>query len=168
MDYRRNTYSLWSSRAIPFVGTLSVVERAQIANWFEKWVSGNKKLRIKWLGLLPIAHAHTLFITYRMTKDPDFKGAPESEVRQKAWEAQLTGTPTILKEIDVDKECLEVLEEEMFERTERTGVSGNWQWGLDAGHHQDGWDPTFGVPETWDDKKRKGSESEREVRQKPT
>ena len=53
----------------------------------------------------------------------------------------------------------------MFERTERTGVSGNWQWGLDAGHHQDGWDPTFGVPVTWDDTKREGSESEREVRQ---
>ena len=49
---------------VPFVGTLSVVERAQIANWFETWVSRNKQLRIKWLGLLPIAHAHTLFIAY--------------------------------------------------------------------------------------------------------
>jgi hypothetical protein len=102
-----------------------------------------------------------------MTKDPDFKDAPESEVRQKAWEAQLTGKPKILKEIDVDKECLEVLEEELFERTERTGVSGNRQWGLDVGHHQDGWDPTFGVPKTWDEKNREGSESECEVRHKP-
>jgi len=91
---------------VPFVGTLSVVERAQIANWFETWVSRNEQLHTKWLGLLPIAHVHTLFITYRMTKDPDFNGHPESEVRQKAWEAQLTGTPTILKEIDIDKECL--------------------------------------------------------------
>jgi len=101
-----------------------------------------------------------------MTKDPDFNGHPESEVRQKAWEAQLTGTPTILKEIDVDKECLEGLEEEMFEKTKQTGVSGNWQWGLDSGHHQDVWDPTFGIPETWNEKKREGSESEHEVRQK--
>ena len=62
-----------------------------------------------------------------MTKDPDFNGHPESEVSQKAWEAQLTGTPTTLKEIDIDKECLEGLEEEMFEKTKRTGVSGNWQ-----------------------------------------
>jgi hypothetical protein len=112
-----------------------VVERAQIANWFEKWISRNKQLRKKWLGLLPIALAYTLFIAYRMAKDPDFKGATESEVRQKAWEAQLSGTPTILKEIDVDKECLEVSEEEMFESTEWTGVSGNRQWGLDVGHH---------------------------------
>ena len=29
-------------------------------------------------------------------------------------------------------------------------------------------DPMFGVPETWDEKKREGSESECEVRQKPT
>ena len=49
-----------------------------------------------------------------MAKDPDVKGVTESKVHQKAWEAQLTGTPTILKEIDVDKECLEVLEEDMF------------------------------------------------------
>jgi len=126
-----------------------------------------EQLRVKWLSLLPIAHAHTLFITYQMTKDADFKGVPESEIHQKAWEAQLTGMPTILREINVNKECLEVLEEEMFMRTERTWSSGNWQWGLDMGHHQDGWDPTFGVPETWDEKKREGGESEHEVRQKP-
>jgi len=151
---------------IPHVGTLSVVERAQIANWFERSVSLKKELRIKWMGLLPIAHAHTLFIAYRMAKDPTFKAIPESEILRKAWEVQLTGSTTILKEIDVDKECLESLEEEMFERTERTGISGNWQWGLDVGHHQDGWDPSFGVPENWDEKKRMGSESEREVRPK--
>jgi hypothetical protein len=72
-----------------------------------------------------------------------------------------------LKEIDVDRECLEALEEEMFERSEHTGVSENQQWGLDVGHHQDGWDPVFFVTETWDEKKREGSESECEVRQKP-
>jgi hypothetical protein len=142
---RSNTESAWvSSSAITL--TLSVVERAQIANWFERSVSLKKELRIKWMGLLPIAHAHTLFIAYRMAKDPTFKAIPESEILRKAWEIQLTGSTTILKEIDVDKECLESLEEEMFERTERTGISGNWQWGLDVGHHQDGWDPSFGVP----------------------
>ena len=58
---------------IPHVGTLSIVERAQIANWFEAHVSQNKKVWIAWLGFLLIAHAHTLFITYRMTKNPTFK-----------------------------------------------------------------------------------------------
>jgi len=118
------------------------------------------------MGLLPIAHAHTLFIAYRMVKDPTFKATPESEILRKAWEVQLTGSTAILKEIDVDKKCLESLEEEMFERTEQTGISGNWQWGVDVGHHQDGWDPSFGVLENWDKKKRMRSESECEVRLK--
>ena len=99
-----------------------------------------------------------------MTKNPTFKTYNESEILQKAWEAQLTSVPSILKEVDVDKECLASLEEEMFERTDRTGISGNGQWGLDAGHHQGGWDPSFGVPASWDGKEQVGSESEREVR----
>lgn len=88
------------------------------------------------------------------------------EIIQKAWEVQLTSVPSILREIDVDKDCLASLEEEMFEKTDRTGVSGNGQWGLDVGHHQGGWDPSFGVPASWEGnlKARMGSESEREVR----
>jgi len=99
-----------------------------------------------------------------MTKNPTFKAYSEPEILQKAWEAQLTSVPSILKEVDVDQECLASLEEEMFENTDRTGVSGNWQWGLDRGHHQGGWDPSFGVPASWNGKVRAGSESEREVR----
>ena len=152
---------------IPHVGTLSIIERAQIANWIEAHISQNKKVRITWLGFLPIAHAHTLFIAYRLTKDPKFKTQNELDILQKAWEAQLTSVPTILKEVDVDWECLASLEEEMFENTDQTGPSGNWQWGLDAGYHQGGWDPSFGVPASWDGKERVGDESEREVRSWP-
>ena len=91
----------------------------------------------------------------------------EMEILEKAWEVQITSVPSILREVDVDKECLARLEEEMFEKTDRTGVSGNGQWGLDVGHHQEGWDPSFGVPACWDvsGTVRVGSESEREVRQ---
>jgi hypothetical protein len=117
-----------------------------------------------WLGFLPIAHAHTVFIAYRMNKDPTFKTQDELDILRKAWEAQLTSVPTILKEADVDRECLASLEEEMFENTDRTGPSGNWQWGLDAGYHQGDWDPSFGVPASRDGKERVGDESEREVR----
>ena len=87
----------------------------------------------------------------------------DTDMLQKAWVAQLTGVPSILGEVDVDKDCLERLEEEMFERTDRTGLSGNWQWGLDAGHHQDGWDPSFGVLNSWEGKTREGSDTELEV-----
>jgi hypothetical protein len=38
----------------------SIIERAQIANWFEARVSRNKKVRMAWLGFLQIAHAHTI------------------------------------------------------------------------------------------------------------
>ena len=99
-----------------------------------------------------------------MTKDPTFKTQNKLNILQKAWEAQLTSVPTILKEADVDRECLASLEEEMFENTERTGPSGNGQWGMDAGYHQGGWDPSFGVPASLDRKQQVGDESEREVR----
>jgi hypothetical protein len=148
-----------STSIVHHVGTLSVIERAQIANWFETHVSRGQDVRDFWLGRLPIAHAHTLFIAYRMTKDPAFEALTWTDTLQKAWIAQLTGVPSILAEVDIDRECLEQLEEEMFERTHRTGPSGNFQWGLDAGH-QDGWDPYFGVPNTWEGKIREGIDNE--------
>ena len=153
----------FSTAIVHHVGTLSVVERAQIANWFEIHIGREQDVRALWLGRLPIAHAHTLFIAYRMTKDPVFKHLTWTDVLQKAWVAQLTGTPSILGEVDVDRECLEQLEEEMFERTDRTGPSGNFQWGLDAGHHQDGWYPYSGVPINWEGKIREGSDTELEA-----
>ena len=99
-----------------------------------------------------------------MSKNPAFKTYSKEEILHKAWAMQLTSVPTILKEIDVEQECLESLEEEMFKNTEWTGVSENFQWGLDAGHHQGGWDTLFGVWPSWDGKKRAGSESEWEVK----
>ena len=98
-----------------------------------------------------------------MSKDPACKGLTNLDICKKAWVVRLTSVPSILGEVDVDKECLERLEEEIFKRTDQTGPSGNWQWGLDAGHHQDGWDPAFGVPKTWEGKTREGSDTELEV-----
>jgi len=49
---------------IPYVGTLSVIERAQIANWFETHVSLKKEARVLWMTRLPFAHAHTIFIAF--------------------------------------------------------------------------------------------------------
>ncbi|KAF9529533.1 hypothetical protein CPB83DRAFT_834956 [Crepidotus variabilis] len=53
-------------------------------------------------------------------------------------------------EVDVEKESLELLEEQMFEMSKQAGVAGNRQWGLDAGSHQDDWNPYGGLPEHWD------------------
>jgi hypothetical protein len=152
-----------STSVIHHVGTLSVIERAQIANWFDAHIGREQEVRTLWLGRLPSAHAHTLFIAYRMTKDSAFEAFTWTDILQKAWAAQLTGVPSILGEVDVDRECLEQLEEEMFERTLRTGTSGNYQWGLDAGHHQDGWNPYSGVPVTREGKIQEGNDTEIEV-----
>jgi hypothetical protein len=64
-------------------------------------------------------------------------------------------------DVDVDKECLEVLEEEMFEKSARAGIAGHYQWGLDVGDHHY-WYPYSGAWK-WDHRDREGSESELEV-----
>ncbi|KAG1765239.1 hypothetical protein EDD22DRAFT_755237, partial [Suillus occidentalis] len=50
---------------------------------------------------------------------------------------------------DVDLECLSVFEQRLFEKSAQSGSAGNYQWGLDAGNHQDGWDPYAGLPSYW-------------------
>jgi len=92
---------------IPYVGALSVSERAQIANWFETHISLTKDTRVLWLGRLPIAHAHTVFIAFRIHQDPHYKTLTTSELFSKAWEVQLTGALMILSSIDVDAEYME-------------------------------------------------------------
>ena len=47
-------------------GNLSMSDRAGIANWFETHVALRKNRRIHWLGLLPLAHALTLFIASQL------------------------------------------------------------------------------------------------------
>ena len=66
--------------------------------------------------------------------------------------------------VDVDAECLEALEERMFERSKVAGLAGYYQWGLDAGYHQGHWDPWAGTPSEWNREDFDGwSESELEV-----
>lgn len=36
----------------------------------------------------------------------------------------------------------------MFEVSFRTGMAGNYQWGLDSGHHND-WNPYSNSPVVW-------------------
>ncbi|KAG2342656.1 hypothetical protein BDR05DRAFT_963859, partial [Suillus weaverae] len=50
---------------------------------------------------------------------------------------------------DVDLECPSVFEQRLFEKSAQSGSAGNYQWGLDAGSHQDGWDPYAGLPSHW-------------------
>jgi len=124
---------------------VSVLERAQIYRWFERHIMGdNKKLRYYWLGLLPITHAYTIHISSNLKSDPKYKDPNEEELLNEAWKLQLSAV-TSLGDFD-EKECLERLEEEMFEVSMRASVAGHFQWGLDVGQHQF-WDPYVDLPE---------------------
>ncbi|KAG2145835.1 hypothetical protein DEU56DRAFT_731980 [Suillus clintonianus] len=52
-------------------------------------------------------------------------------------------------DIDIDLECLGILEQQMFELSLAAGAAGNEQWEKDAGAHQDRWNPYEGLPEHW-------------------
>ena len=139
---------------IPCTGNLSVVERAQIANWFETHIALDKKLRITWLGLLPLAHTFTLFIASQLLQKPprktDVTKLSHHQLLEMAWEIQVNGNTEMLwQEVNVECECLAKLEEEMFERSQAAGIAGEYQWGLDAGDHQDAWNPYDGLPDHW-------------------
>jgi hypothetical protein len=147
---------------IPYTGNLNIRERGEIANWYETHISKDTRLRGEWMGSLPTAHATTLFIAYHLSK----KSKDKQELYlEKAWKLQEAGTLSLLEEVDVDKECLGRLEEQMFEKSSRAGPAGNYQWGLDAGDHQGAWDPYDGAPGEWNHGDRSGSEAELEVRQ---
>ena len=72
------------------------------------------------------------------------------EQLEMAWEIQGNGDVKLLwQDVDVECECLAKLEEELFERSEVAGIAGEYQWGLDAGDHQDAWNPYNGLPDHW-------------------
>ncbi|KAF8069336.1 hypothetical protein FPV67DRAFT_1415419, partial [Lyophyllum atratum] len=75
-----------STTIVPHVGSLSIVERAQVANWFEVHISKTRKRRHEWIGRLPIAHAYTLFIASRLKQQPNLAEAIlESGTGKSAW-----------------------------------------------------------------------------------
>lgn len=145
---------------VPFVGRLTIMVQARISNWFEKEVAqGNQTLRHRWIGLLPIAHTHTLYLVHKLAK---FDTLTQEHIEE-AWILQKHEVADLYCHIDVDKECLLSLEEEMFEKSNLSGIAGHYQWGLDAGDHQDVWNPYIGLPEEWNHGNREGSDEECQV-----
>ncbi|PPR02123.1 hypothetical protein CVT24_011345 [Panaeolus cyanescens] len=136
---------------VPYVGLLSLTQRAQVANWFDQHITvGDPKLRLQWLGLLPLAHAFTIYIAHLLTaSSSELASQSWSEVMDRAWALQVSGMPSKAIDVDVDRECICQLEQDMFEVSSRAGMAGFYQWGLDAGHHQDDWNPYSDLPEWW-------------------
>lgn len=81
------------------------------------------------LGTAVLAHAITIFIL----------GDRNLQSLAQAFEVQTRQSPSYTA-VDVGRECLSILEERLFN-------TGEEDWGLDAGEHQDGWNPYDGVRE---------------------
>ena len=121
-----------------------------------------------WLGLLPLAHTFTLFITSQLLEKPppktDMTKLSRQEQLKMAWEIQENGDEELLwQEVDIERECLARLEEEMFERSQAAGIAGEYQWGLDVGDHQEAWNPYDGLPAHWNHADRLESNDEKNV-----
>lgn len=152
-------------------GDLSVADRAGVNNWFHTRIPNASKpaQKIKWFQELPIVHARTLLLAYRILQERKNHGISAGSTDLKtvlglAWTKQLTATPQKTG-ADVDKEAIARLEERMFEHSLASGKAGNEQWGLDAGSHQEHWSPYFGLPSEWShDDRQDWSESEFLVR----
>ncbi|KAG6882671.1 hypothetical protein C0992_011018 [Termitomyces sp. T32_za158] len=122
---------------VPHTGSLTMMKRAEIANWLQLKINQRKKHSKDWVGLLLNAHAQTLYIASNLKADPKFQNITERTLIQRAWIVQFSGTAPHWDHVDVDAQCLDHLEEEMFEQYECASRAGNYQWGLDAGDHQD-------------------------------
>lgn len=79
----------------------------------------------------------------------DTPSAQETFLLKQTWKHQVSAALDPRANVDVDKECLAILEEKMFEVSSREGKASLWQWGLDAGDHQDAWDPYANLPSAW-------------------
>jgi hypothetical protein len=73
----------------------------------------------------------------------------EQYILSQAWDSQMRRVADDTTIADVDLECLNSLERRMFEVSKAAGRAGYWQWGLDVGDHQEGWDLYGNLPAEW-------------------
>ena len=100
------------------------------------------------MGRASLAHAFTLVLASRHRNQLLSESLPSSPpnldierfVLRKAWVLQME-EDLPREAVDVDRECVSLLEELMFSRSRAAGDAGYYQWGLDAGDHQGGWSP---------------------------
>jgi hypothetical protein len=160
------------SKALAYNGGLSIFDLAGINNWFYNRVPEAKSRGLEWFERLPIAHARTCFLLYlnrsvfikKLECTGDSDDIHESQLLQLAWEKQVADSK-LAKSADVDREAVEALEKKMFECSLDAGPAGNNQWGLDAGPHQNNWQPYALIPLEWNDGTyTQESDSETQVR----
>ncbi|KAF8996285.1 hypothetical protein BDZ89DRAFT_1171659 [Hymenopellis radicata] len=148
--------------SVPYNGGIALDDWSRVDHWFSKYFGADN--RIHWVSLIPMAHAGTILLATRMSQPGQDWGA----ALDAAWDHQVSYTGKTLNgedrfhPVDVDLEAISMLEDRMFSRSNAAGIAGNCQWGLDAGHHQEGWSPYQDEVDrpSWTDDLRTGSESE--------
>ncbi|KAJ7086352.1 hypothetical protein B0H15DRAFT_782057 [Mycena belliarum] len=168
---KTKTTEMLRQGGIPYTGDLRSIDCARVANWFYNCVAGAKEATHMWLGRVPLGHAYTILIAshHRQSILDEIQGDSRYTTMERqtaifhiAWGYQV-GRPTF-RFTDVDRECLGIFEERLFEDSHEAGRAGNQQWGLDVGPHQDGWSPYINIPTHWNHNDREDeSESELQV-----
>ncbi|KAG1807240.1 hypothetical protein EV424DRAFT_1307405, partial [Suillus variegatus] len=138
---------------VPYCGDLSLTDCAQIANWVYHHIPGASKQIVNWLNCATYAHVCTIVIAKQkknqLQEMAEHILTEPNAILQAAWlDLQLSYDPSAI-DVNVDLECLGILEQRMFELSLAAGAAGNEQWGKDAGMHQDCWNPYEGLPEHW-------------------
>ncbi|TFK79453.1 hypothetical protein K466DRAFT_505521 [Polyporus arcularius HHB13444] len=135
---------------IPFVGNLDISTRAQIHNWIYENIPGAKSTFHEWIGRYVVAHAITLLLVQNLRSETEVED--ETELLYRAWNLQVScqvDEEDAASFVDVDAESLRAFEQRLFEWSSESGIAGFEQWGLDAGEHQDRWNPYAGLPSDW-------------------
>ncbi|KAL1715944.1 hypothetical protein EV715DRAFT_293655 [Schizophyllum commune] len=149
---------------VPFEGPLHPEDRARIANWISKNIPEAQANSLEWFGKALMAHAQTIFLSQQRKQSiirslgdsyPSGPGCAAKRVRalqDAAWEIFRTerwSEAHAVPGVDIDLECLALLERKILESSEEAGRAGNWQWGLDVGEHQHGWHPYEDLSARW-------------------
>ncbi|KAG2156784.1 uncharacterized protein EDB93DRAFT_1307406, partial [Suillus bovinus] len=144
--------SLTGGYTVKYCGDLTMVQQAQVAHWIFNNIKDTQETVVQCLGCAAFAHALSIMLTYNkhsiLEADPDYPREGTTDMQEEfilkaAWMTLLeqTSRSTDVTHTDVDLECLLAFEQCLFENSAQSGSAGNHQWGLDAGNHQDGWDP---------------------------
>lgn len=145
---------------VPFTGGLDTMLLAQISNWISCNIPGASEHFVEWMQRAPFAHAITLFLAaqkhgkfsreFAKAKSTSNKQTKQDYILDAAWRYQcITTNPNEGDVVDVDRECISILEEYLFTRSKAAGLAGCYQWGLDAGDHQNRWNPYVDLPFHW-------------------
>ncbi|KAL0954447.1 hypothetical protein HGRIS_003423 [Hohenbuehelia grisea] len=125
----------------------TVVVRPQTTH-AETYIDGTGNYRAHWVGLLAHAHAVTLVIAAAAASQQEDLLVDQERLRE-AWNAQMQAIPDSFLHVDVDRECLELLEHCPFDVSSVAGEASAFQWGVDGAGHQDDWIPHDGAPDNW-------------------